>query len=167
MTLSGKDYINDLIPNSGAIQAINDDFRHIVQNLHLWSFYESVKTNLGVSQALIVEKDSAILGIDFFPNFILKLFLFVCARGFSKAYCSTPGLPKERVQLLNADHRHVCKFRDTLDSNYITLRNAFVSTIDQIERECKYLHVLGYRYQPYATYNTQGWLQLKTVTVIQ
>ncbi|KAL8756040.1 MAG: hypothetical protein Q9199_003214 [Rusavskia elegans] len=107
MTLSGKDYINDLIPNSGAIQAINDDFRHIVQNLHLWSFYESVKTNLGVSQALIVEKDSAIL-----------------------------GLPKERVQLLNADHRHVCKFRDTLDSNYITLRNAFVSTIDQIEREC-------------------------------
>lgn len=77
MTLSGKDYINDLIPNSGAIQAINDDFRHIVQNLHLWSFYESVKTNLGVSQALIVEKDSAILGIDFFPNFILKPFLFV------------------------------------------------------------------------------------------
>lgn len=62
MTLSGKEYINDLIPNSGAIQAINDDFRHIVQTLHLWSFYESVKTNLGMSQALIVEKDSAILG---------------------------------------------------------------------------------------------------------
>ena len=62
MTLSGKEYISDLIPNSGTIQAINDDFRHIVQTLHLWSFYESVKTNLGMSQALIVEKDSAILG---------------------------------------------------------------------------------------------------------
>ncbi|KAL8912458.1 MAG: hypothetical protein Q9171_002551 [Xanthocarpia ochracea] len=65
-----------------------------------------MKTNLGVSQALIVEKDSAIL-----------------------------GLPGERVQLLNADHRHVCKFKDPLDSNYITLRNAFVSTIDHIERD--------------------------------
>lgn len=62
MTFSAKEYVNDLIPNSGAIQAINDDFRHIFQDLRLWSFYESVKTNLGVSQALIVEKDSAILG---------------------------------------------------------------------------------------------------------
>lgn len=72
MTLNGKDYINDLIPNSGAIQAINDDFRHIVQNLQLWSFYESVKTNLGVSQALIVEKDSAILGIRLSISFISR-----------------------------------------------------------------------------------------------
>ncbi|KAL8719491.1 MAG: hypothetical protein Q9225_003518 [Loekoesia sp. 1 TL-2023] len=106
MAFNAKDYVNDLIPNSGAIQAINDDFRHIFQDLQLWSFYETVKTNLGVSQALIVEKDSAIL-----------------------------GLPEERVQLLNADHRHVCKFNDKADSNYITLRNAFISTIDQIEKE--------------------------------
>ncbi|KAL9603530.1 MAG: hypothetical protein Q9179_002147, partial [Wetmoreana sp. 5 TL-2023] len=106
MTHNAKNYINDLIPNSGAIQAINDDFRHIFQNLQLWSFYETVKTNLGVSQALIVEKDSAIL-----------------------------GLPEERVQLLNADHRHVCKFKDPSDSNYVTLRNAFVSTIEQIEKK--------------------------------
>ncbi|KAL8819520.1 MAG: hypothetical protein Q9223_002061 [Gallowayella weberi] len=106
MTFSTKDYINDLIPNSGAIQAINDDFRHLAQDLRLWSFYESVKTNLGVSHALIVEKDSAIL-----------------------------GLPEERVQLLNADHRHVCKFKDPLDNNYITIRNALVTTVDQIEKE--------------------------------
>ncbi|KAL9025906.1 MAG: hypothetical protein Q9196_005347 [Gyalolechia fulgens] len=106
MAFNTKDYVNDLVPNSGAIQAINDDFRHIFQDLQLWSFYETVKTNLGVSQALIVEKDSAVL-----------------------------GLPNERVQLLNADHRHVCKFNDASDSNYITLRNAFASTIDQIEKE--------------------------------
>ncbi|KAL8952405.1 MAG: hypothetical protein Q9222_001682 [Ikaeria aurantiellina] len=106
MALNAKDYINDLIPNSGAIQAINDDFRHVFQELHLWSFYETVKTNLGVSQALIVEKDSAIL-----------------------------GLPQEHVHLLNADHRHVCKFKDNSENNYITLRNAFASTIDQIEKE--------------------------------
>ncbi|KAI4169254.1 MAG: hypothetical protein LQ343_005842 [Gyalolechia ehrenbergii] len=91
MAFNAKDYVNDLVPNSGAIQAINDDFRHIFQDLQLWSFYETVKTNL--------------------------------------------GLPEERVQLLNADHRHVCKFNDASDSNYITLRNAFASTIDQIEKE--------------------------------
>ncbi|KAL8688736.1 MAG: hypothetical protein Q9218_005424 [Villophora microphyllina] len=62
LTHNAKDYINDLIPNSGAIQAINDDFRHISQDLRLWSFYETVKTNLGMSQALIVEKDSSVLG---------------------------------------------------------------------------------------------------------
>ncbi|KAL8938934.1 MAG: hypothetical protein Q9216_003620, partial [Gyalolechia sp. 2 TL-2023] len=106
MAFNTKDYVDDLAPNSGAIQAINDDFRHILQDLQLWSFYETMKTNLGVSQALIVEKDSAILGV-----------------------------PEERVQLLNADHRHVCKFNDASDSNYITLRNAFASTIDQIEKK--------------------------------
>ena len=44
------------------------------------------------------------------------------------------GLPGERVQLLNADHRHVCKFADKQDSNYLSLRNALVSAIDSIER---------------------------------
>ena len=44
------------------------------------------------------------------------------------------GLPGERVQLLNADHRHVCKFDTRLDSNYCSLRNAFVASIESIER---------------------------------
>jgi WD40 repeat protein len=56
------------------------------------------------SLGLIVEKDSAIL-----------------------------NLPGERIQLLNADHRHVCKFNDPSDSNYCTLRNAFASAISMIE----------------------------------
>ena len=56
------------------------------------------------SLGLIVEKDSAVL-----------------------------GFPGERVQLLNADHRHVCKFDSPLDSNYCTLRNAFCSAIAKIE----------------------------------
>ena len=44
------------------------------------------------------------------------------------------GLPGERVQLMNADHRHVCKFDTSLDSNYCSLRNAFVASIDSIEQ---------------------------------
>jgi len=95
-----KPYVDNLIPKSDAIQVINDGFRHAYQGVQLWSFFETVKTSLG----LIVEKDSAVL-----------------------------GLPGERVQLSNADHRHICKFGNTSDSNYCTLRNAFVSTIDSIE----------------------------------
>ncbi|KAL8832477.1 MAG: hypothetical protein Q9191_000247 [Dirinaria sp. TL-2023a] len=44
------------------------------------------------------------------------------------------GLPGERVQLLNADHRHVCKFDNRQDSNYGSLRNAFVASIESIEK---------------------------------
>lgn len=92
--------MDSLIPNSDAIQVINDGFRHAYQGVQLWSFFETMPTSLG----LIVEKDSAVL-----------------------------DLPGERVQLLNADHRNVCKFDDPSDSNYCTLRNAFISTIDSIE----------------------------------
>lgn len=56
------------------------------------------------SLGLIVEKDSAVL-----------------------------GFPGERVQLLNADHRNVCKFESPLDSDYCTLRNAFCAAIVKIE----------------------------------
>lgn len=97
---SSKAYVGDLIPNSAAVQIINDEFRHAYQGVHLWSFFETLPTSLG----LVVEKDSAVI-----------------------------GLPGERIQLLNADHRHVCKFDDPSDNNYRTLRNAFTSTIEGIE----------------------------------
>lgn len=59
LQLSGgsKSYVENLIPNSEAIHTINDQFRHVYQSVKLWSFFETVKTSLG----LIVEKDSAIL----------------------------------------------------------------------------------------------------------
>ena len=95
-----KAYVDSLKPNSDAIQVINDGFRHAYQGIQLWSFFETVPTNLG----LIVEKNSAVL-----------------------------ELPGERVQLLNADHRNVCKFEDPSDCNYNTLKHALVATIDSIE----------------------------------
>jgi hypothetical protein len=103
LKLSGgaKSYVDNLIPNSEAIHTINDQFRHVFQSVKVWSFFETVKTSLG----LIVEKDSPIL-----------------------------GLPGERIQLLNADHRHVCKFEDPSDPNYISIRNAFDSAITSIEK---------------------------------
>lgn len=96
-----KAYVECLIPHSDAGHVINEGFRHAYQGIQLWSFFETVPTSLG----LVVEKDSAVL-----------------------------GLPGERIQLLNADHRNVCKFEDQRDSNYQTLRMAFIVTIDSIEK---------------------------------
>ena len=98
---SNKAYVEDLAPGSMSTQLINDEFRNAYQGVQLWSFFETVGTSVG----LIVDRDSAVI-----------------------------GLPGERVQLLNADHRHVCKFENRLDSNYGTLRNAFVASIESIEK---------------------------------
>lgn len=59
-----KAYVNDLIPNSGVIQAINDEFRHVYQGSHLWSFFETLRTSFVIGQDMIVEKDSATIGIQ-------------------------------------------------------------------------------------------------------
>ncbi|KAL9120228.1 MAG: hypothetical protein Q9187_003215 [Circinaria calcarea] len=130
MPNESKAYIHDLIPNSGALQTINDEFRHVYQGSHLWSFFETVKTNLITSQELIVEKDSASIGVNLFLILIDTLLLLLSSSTDFHA-----GLPFERIQLLNADHRHICKFANPLDNNYLTLRNAFISTIDSIERD--------------------------------
>jgi hypothetical protein len=83
--------------------SINDSFRHLTEDLQLWSFYETVPSNLVIKNAMIVDKASAIL-----------------------------GYAKERTSLLNADHRGVCKFDQPTDPNYKTLRNAFITTVDCI-----------------------------------
>lgn len=44
------------------MQAINDQFKRVHQSVQLWSFFETVKTNFGYTQDLVVKKDSAILG---------------------------------------------------------------------------------------------------------
>jgi triacylglycerol esterase/lipase EstA (alpha/beta hydrolase family) len=61
-TFSGRQYITDLEKNSATTQVINDEFRNYADELGLWSFYETLKTSLGISSAMIVERDSAVLG---------------------------------------------------------------------------------------------------------
>ncbi|KAK1974128.1 hypothetical protein LZ30DRAFT_560493, partial [Colletotrichum cereale] len=96
-------FLADLRKNSPSIESINDEFRHIHNRLSLYSFYETIPTNVGIKSSLIVEKDSAIL-----------------------------GYAKERTAYIDADHRGVCKFDTPESSNYLVLRNAFVHTIDGV-----------------------------------
>lgn len=44
---SAKAYVAELEKNSGALQDINEQFRHICADLDLVSFYETLKTSLG------------------------------------------------------------------------------------------------------------------------
>lgn len=69
--LSPKQYVADLTRNSTAITVINDEFRPFADDLHIWSFYETIKTKTGTNSVLLVERDSAIIGVP--PPFRLHV----------------------------------------------------------------------------------------------
>ncbi|MCJ1378547.1 hypothetical protein MMC17_001646 [Xylographa soralifera] len=95
-----KAFVNDLESNSALIPSINETFRHYALDLQLWSFYETLQSNLILYSVIVVDKTSATL-----------------------------GYPHERIALLNADHRGVCKFDRPSDPNYKTMRNVFSTTV--------------------------------------
>jgi hypothetical protein len=124
--------VNDLEKNSGLIHSINDTFRHYHAEVQLWSFYETQKSSVVVTDVMIVDKSSATL-----------------------------GYANERTALLNADHRGVVKFDLPSDPNYKTLRNAFSSTVDLIVQKGEHRYIclfpaqyLVFDYQAYN--NTMG-----------
>jgi len=102
---SSRAYVADLKRGSGAIQSINDEFRNYSADIDLWSFYETQKLKLGVLSTLIVDPDSATLG-----------------------YREEKQIP------MNADHRSICKFETPADPNYVSLRNALASTVQNISK---------------------------------
>ena len=101
VTIGTKPYVGDLRRDSLATQSINEEFPHFSQEIQLYSFYETLSTNYGIGKGLVVEKDLATLGYT-----------------------------NERIALLNANHRDVCKYSSQKDPNYITVRNALVGAIE-------------------------------------
>ena len=89
-----KGYVADLDTHSRILQDINEQFRTVCEGLSLVSFFESLKTTIGVSKAFIVEKDSGVL-----------------------------GYPHETSKSLYADHHTICKFKNPQDGNYICVKN--------------------------------------------
>jgi hypothetical protein len=106
ITHNSRAYISNIERNSEALLVLNDSFRHVVENLQLWSFHETIETSMGPRSALIVKRDSAVL-----------------------------GYPGEHVGSIHADHRSVCKFKQPSDPNYITVRNCFAAIIDRITKK--------------------------------
>ncbi|TVY68623.1 Vegetative incompatibility protein HET-E-1, partial [Lachnellula suecica] len=101
LSSGNRPFVTDLHRNSLATQSINDEFPQHCQELQLYSFYETLPTSFGVTKSLVVDKDLATL-----------------------------GYANERTSYLNANHRDVCKYDDTSDPNYRTVRNALASTFE-------------------------------------
>ena len=95
-------FVQDLHPNSLATQSINDEFPRHCHNLLLYSFYETIPTNYGFGKGLIVEKDMAVLGYS-----------------------------NERTGYVDANHRDICKFYTQNDPNYLTIRNALATVVNE------------------------------------
>ncbi len=91
---SPKQYIAELSMNSPALQEINEQFRNLAPSVSLISFFETLKTSIGPSQVMVLQKDSSIL-----------------------------GYPGEISKPLDADHHDVCKYTSQQDPNYISVRN--------------------------------------------
>lgn len=103
LTHGSKPFVGDLAPKSELIASINDSFRHCATDVQLWSFYETMPSNLVVTKAMIVHKVSA-----------------------------TVNHPSEKISPLDADHHKVCKFDQPTDPNYVRVRNALIDTIDSV-----------------------------------
>ncbi|MCJ1306268.1 hypothetical protein MMC08_009088, partial [Hypocenomyce scalaris] len=101
---STKAYIDDLARNSGALQTINNDFRHVADKVKLFSFYETVKTNVGGTGILIVDRGSAVL-----------------------EYKHEGNMP------VQANHRGICKYESETDPNYKTIRDVLAAMIHNLE----------------------------------
>ena len=112
IAFSSRAYVADLERGSGAVQSINDEFRNYSVDIGLWSFYETQKLKVGVISTLIVDPDSATLGYH-----------------------------EEKQMPMNADHRSICKFETPIDPNYVTLRNALASIVQDISNLGKAHHI--------------------------
>ncbi|KXX78477.1 Vegetative incompatibility protein HET-E-1 [Madurella mycetomatis] len=110
---SAPAYVTDLVRGSGALQSINDEFRHYSGEICLRSFYETQKLSSKGFSTLIVDPESATLGY------------------------------REEWQMpMNADHRSICKFDSPSDQNFTILRNALASTVKGIsETESNIKHL--------------------------
>jgi hypothetical protein len=103
-----RQYISNLERCSSSLVKINDTFRNYCNDLMLYSYFETKELRIGVgSSALIVQKDSAIA-----------------------------GLPGERVSMLDADHRSICKFGSSDDPNYLILTDAFATINRELAQKC-------------------------------
>ena len=98
---SPKDYVSQLASRSPAIDDLNESFRHHAYKLQTFSFYETLSTNVGpINSLLIVEKQSSIL-----------------------------GYPDEVSQPMNANHHDVCKLKSADDPDYVTFVGALRSVV--------------------------------------
>ncbi|KAI1842336.1 hypothetical protein JX266_011504 [Neoarthrinium moseri] len=103
-----RPFVNDLFPESPALQSINDEFPRVSSHLKLFSFYETKSMNYGVGKGLIVEKHAAVM-----------------------------NAPNERKTPLDANHRNAAMYASPNDPSYISVRNALVTVVQSQRQSSK------------------------------
>ncbi|TGJ81284.1 hypothetical protein E0Z10_g7485 [Xylaria hypoxylon] len=98
-----KEYVTELTRNSTTIDELNESFRHHASKLQIFSFYETLGTQIGPVNIMILEKQSSLLGYE-----------------------------NETAKPLNANHHDVCKFTGPDDSNYRSVRDALRSIVNTL-----------------------------------
>ncbi|KAI0976688.1 hypothetical protein F4678DRAFT_480197 [Xylaria arbuscula] len=102
LALAGpRPFVDDLIPQSGMLQIINEEFPRYSDSLQLFSFFESQAMYYGIGKGLIVER-----------------------------HCAVMNYANERRTYLDANHRDVARFTTPKDPSYILVRNALATTIE-------------------------------------
>ena len=102
-------YVGDLQETSKSLQHLNEEFRHCVEGLQLYSFYETREIDVIIGSKLVVPKHSAILD-----------------------YANEMSAP-----LLDTDHRGMTKYGSREDPNYLAVRNALITATESIRSKCK------------------------------
>lgn len=108
-----RQYIDELQRNSGTLQYINEEFCQVAEELELYSFYETIKTTFGLggigNNVMIVDKSSATLD-----------------------YKNEQRFP------IQANHRGICKFDESNDSNYRILRDVLAKIAQTGEKNSQF-----------------------------
>lgn len=65
---SARQYISELTTGSTSMEQLNEEFGRHAHGLRIFSFFETMRTSLGVSSAMIVDRSSAVLGMNVRPN---------------------------------------------------------------------------------------------------
>ena len=104
--IGSRQFVDDLTPNSFAIESINQEFPHHCEDLILQSFFETKRMSIGVKKVRIVPKESSILGYR-----------------------------NESTTHMEANHRDVCKFASENDRNYVLLRDSLAKVLEALKND--------------------------------
>ncbi|KAH8821287.1 hypothetical protein F5884DRAFT_850522 [Xylogone sp. PMI_703] len=95
-------FLDSILGQSHVLEA----FHHAASDMDIFSFYETLSTTFqGGESRLIVDKNSAILGLD-----------------------------KEIAAPLHADHRNICRYASAEDPNYIRVRNVLHRLVSKLHQ---------------------------------
>jgi len=100
-----RPYVDELNRNSTSLETINEQFRNILRDLVVVSFFETQATAIGTAKVLVVEKDSATLGYG-----------------------------GEISMSLDANHHNIVKYETREDPSYEIVRDMLLSLAEKFRR---------------------------------